>query len=100
MTPEEMVLDPFSFAADSRDEDSTGERPLPLTVSGDLAEPLAGTVPPVRTIVLDRPPTPARPQEHREAVRLAPATAGPERLSLRDVSVAYGDKEAVKSVSL
>jgi len=101
MTPEEMVLDPFSFAADGREEeDSTGERPQPLTAAGALTEPLAGTVPPVRTIVLDRPPTPARPTEHREAVRLAPAAAGPERLSLRDVSVAYGDKEAVKSVSL
>src|ERR1700683_813374 len=101
MTPEEMVLDPFSFATDGREEeDSTGKRPPPLTVSGDLAESLAGTVPPVRTIVLDRPPTPARPQEHREAVSLAPTAAGPERLSLRDVSVAYGDKEAVKSVSL
>src|ERR1700683_2595899 len=101
MTPEEMVLDPFSFATDGREEeDSTGKRPPPLTVSGDLAESLAGTVPPVRTIEPDPPPTPARPQEHREAVRRAPTAAGPERLSLRDVSVAYGDKEAVKSVSL
>jgi phosphate transport system ATP-binding protein len=101
MTPEEMVLDPFSFAADGREEeDSTGESPLPVTAAGDLAQPLAGTVPPVRTIVLDRPPTPARPQQQREAVRLAPAGAGPERLSLRDVSVAYADKQAVKSVSL
>jgi phosphate transport system ATP-binding protein len=104
MTPDEMLLDPFSFAtdgrADGREEDSTGGRPQPMTAAGDLAEPLAGTVPPVRTIVLDRPPTPARPQEHREAIRLSPAGAGLERVSLRDVSVSYADKEAVKSVSL
>jgi phosphate transport system ATP-binding protein len=99
MTPEEMVLDPFTFATDGREDDSTGERPV--TAAGALAEPLAGTVPPVRTIVLDRPPTPARPQEHREAVRLAPAAGtGPERLRLQDVTVAYSGKEAVKSVSL
>jgi phosphate transport system ATP-binding protein len=99
MTPEEMVLDPFTFATDGREDDSTGERPV--TAAGALAESLAGTVPPVRTIVLDRPPTPARPQEHREAVRLAPAAGtGPERLRLQDVTVAYSGKEAVKSVSL
>jgi phosphate transport system ATP-binding protein len=99
MTPEEMVLDPFTFATDGREDDSAGERPL--TAAGTLAEPRAGTVPPVRTIVLDRPPTPARPQEHREAVRLAPAAGtGPERLRLQDVTVAYSGKEAVKSVSL
>jgi phosphate transport system ATP-binding protein len=72
MTPEEMVMDPFSTA----------------------------TVPPVRTIVLDRPPMPVRPTGQREAVRPAPAAAGPERLRLRDVSVSYADKAAVKSVSL
>jgi phosphate transport system ATP-binding protein len=99
MTPEEMVLDPFTFATDGREDDSTGERPV--TAAGALAEPLAGTVPPVRTIVLDRPPTPARPQEHREAIRLAPAAGtGPERLRLQDVTVAYSGKDAVKSVSL
>jgi len=99
MTPEEMVLDPFTFATDGREDDSTGERPV--TAAGALTEPLAGTVPPVRTIVLDRPPTPARPQEHREAIRLAPAAGtGPERLRLQDVTVAYSGKEAVKSVSL
>jgi len=57
-------------------------------------------VPPVRTIVLDRPPTPAVPPRERQAVRVASGTAGPERLSLRGVSVSYGSKEAVKEVSL
>ena len=105
MTPEEMVLDPWSIATD--------ERVRPLTAAGEPAVPLAATspfvaavpstatVPPVRTIVLDRPPTPARPPREREAVRPAPSTgAAAERLRLREVSVSYGEKEAVKSVSL
>jgi phosphate transport system ATP-binding protein len=77
MSTEEMVLDPWSFAT----------------------EPDA-QVPPVRTIVLDRPPTPARPLRERAAVRVATSAAGPERLTLRDVTVAYAGKEAVRSVSL
>jgi phosphate transport system ATP-binding protein len=58
------------------------------------------SVPPVRTIVLDRAPVPVRPTHEREAVRTSPSAGGPERLSLRDVSVSYGGNEAVKSVSL
>jgi len=57
-------------------------------------------VPPVRTIVLDRPPAPVRPVREREAVRQLESLAGPERLTLRDVGVAYAGKEAVRSVSL
>jgi phosphate transport system ATP-binding protein len=57
-------------------------------------------VPPVRTIVVDRPPTPVRPPAEREAVRRALAAAGPERLTVRDLSISYGPKPAVKSVSL
>jgi phosphate transport system ATP-binding protein len=61
----------------------------------------------VRTIVLDRPPEPVRPLEQREAVRSVSA-AGPERLRLEEVSVAYGGAStlgrrganAVRSVSL
>jgi phosphate transport system ATP-binding protein len=74
MSPEEMVLDPWSLQREA--------------------------VPPVRTIVLDRAPTPVLPVREREAVRVSAAGAGPERLSLRDVTVAYAGKEAVKSVSL
>src|SRR5271154_1115412 len=59
MTPEEMVLDPWSFATDGREE----------TPMSDPTDSLLATVPPVRTIVLD-------------------------------VSISYGEKEAVKSVSL
>jgi phosphate transport system ATP-binding protein len=78
-----MVLDASSLARARR-----GERP-------ELEPP----VPPVRTIVLDRAPTPVRPPSEREAVRPG-SGSGPERLQLRDVSVSYGDTPAVKSVSL
>jgi len=93
-----MVLDPWSLATDDREEPLPSE-PAP---SPRHASPPAGdaAVPPVRTIVLDRPPTPVRPPREREAVRLVPSAAGPERLSLRDVSVAFADKAAVRSVSL
>jgi phosphate transport system ATP-binding protein len=47
-------------------------------------------VPPVRTIVLDRPPVPVAPPREREAVRERLGGAGPERLTLRDVSIHYG----------
>jgi phosphate transport system ATP-binding protein len=57
-------------------------------------------VPPVRTIVLDRPPVPVTPPAQREAVRRELAGAGPERLTLRDVSIHYGSKRAVNGVSL
>jgi phosphate transport system ATP-binding protein len=63
------------------------------------ATPQVPPVPPVRTIVLDRPPVPALPPHERGSLR-TPSSPGPERLQLRDVSVAYGPKQAVKSVSL
>ena len=50
--------------------------------------------------MLDRAPTPAAPPQERRAVRPASSTTGPERLRLEDVSIAYGTKPAVKSVSL
>jgi phosphate transport system ATP-binding protein len=56
-------------------------------------------IPPVRTIVLDRAPRPVAPPAQRESIRLASA-AGPKRLELDSVSVSYGHKQAVKSVSL
>src|ERR1700678_1874121 len=59
-------------------------------------------VPPVRTIVLDRPPVPvAPPVRERNPLRAPPpSTARPERLQLSDLSIAYAGKPAVKSVSL
>jgi phosphate transport system ATP-binding protein len=56
-------------------------------------------VPPVRTIVLDRPPVPAVLPREREPIRHTSA-AGPERLRIEDLSIHYGEKPAVKSVSL
>ena len=50
--------------------------------------------------MLDRQPVPVRPQEQRQAVRPASDVAGPERLTLSDVGVSYGPKEAVRVVSL
>ena len=101
MRPEEMLLDPWSLASMEPEQPPTGER---LTATDALKRPAQlpsdGAVPPVRTIVLDRAPTPVRPVREREAVRQAASTAGPERLSLRDVSISYSGKEAVKSVSL
>jgi phosphate transport system ATP-binding protein len=59
-------------------------------------------VPPVRTIVLDRPPVPvAPPVRERNPLRApVPSTAGPERLRLSEVSIHYSGKPAVKEVSL
>jgi phosphate transport system ATP-binding protein len=95
MSAEEMVLDPWSFTSEEHDS-LAGGAPAEAADAPDPGAP----VPPVRTIVLDRAPTPARPVREREAVRTSTSTAGPERLSIRDVTVAYAGKEAVKSVSL
>jgi phosphate transport system ATP-binding protein len=59
-------------------------------------------VPPVKRIVLDRPPTAVPPPalDGDGAVRRHAATGGPERLRLEAVSVRYGEKAAVKDVSL
>ncbi len=54
----------------------------------------------MRTIVLDRTPEPVRPPEQRQAVRPSLLAEGRERLRLEGVSVAYGAKTAVRSVSL
>ena len=87
MTPEEMLLEPLRPSAADRLE------------RAPAVQPLAPPVPPVRTIVLDRAPVPVLPPDQREALREA-ASSGAERLSLDSVGVAYGAKQAVKSVSL
>ena len=76
------------------DQDATVEHPRDSAGAG------SSPVPPVRTIVLDRAPLPAAMPQDRHAVRAAVASGGPERLRLEDVSIAYGSKPAVKSVSL
>jgi phosphate transport system ATP-binding protein len=82
---------------------ATAERPLAsvsaLNPDGHPSPYGDGGVPPVRTIVVDRSPVPVLPPPAREPIR-QPAGAGPERLRLEDVSVYYGRKQAVKSVSL
>jgi phosphate transport system ATP-binding protein len=112
MTPEEMVFDALTVAS------GNGPRHLGTAPRPVANEPLArklqpdpepepeatpleeGAVPPVRTIVLDRPPTPVRPVHERQSLRRPSSVAGVERLSLRDVGVSYGGNPAVKSVSL
>ncbi len=93
MSPEEMVLDPLHLAIEG-DEEPTQPRITPVPAQ------TPAVVPPVRTIVLDRTPVPAPPPSERIAVRPELGGAGPERLRLEDVSIDYGPKQAVKSVSL
>jgi phosphate transport system ATP-binding protein len=93
MTPEEMILDPLHLAFEG-DDQPTQPRIAPVAPAAPQA------VPPVRTIVLDRAPVPAPPPSERVAVRSELGGAGPERLRLDDVSIDYGPKQAVKSVSL
>ncbi len=81
-------------------------RPLASVSTLNPEQPLARPeetvtvgVPPVRTIVVDRAPVPVAPPAARESIRLSSAP-GPERLTLEQVSVSYGPKQAVNSVSL
>jgi phosphate transport system ATP-binding protein len=106
MSPDELVLDPPRFAMND-DDPRAAARPAPAQPiaapreAASSAAPASGaeTVPPVRTIVIDRAPEPVLPPQQRQAVRAA-HSAGDERLRLEDVSIGYGEKRAVKSVSL
>jgi len=94
MSPEEMLLEPMSLPIDSDDA------PAPERRIGAQPRPAAAeTVPPVRQIVLDREPQPAPAPSERRSIREV-AASGPERLRLDEVSIDYGPKQAVKSVSL
>jgi phosphate transport system ATP-binding protein len=102
MTPEEMLLQRPRADMHREDEENPLEqlaRDRAAAAAEPAAPPADGTVPPVRTIVLDREPTPAPPPAERSSIRPVSA-AGPERLRLQDVSINYGSKPAVKSVSL
>jgi phosphate transport system ATP-binding protein len=94
MTPETMTLEPISLAKEGREGVQHLEQVRSEPVHAN------GLVPPVRTIVLDRPPTAVRAPHQREAVRTVTSTSGPERVRLEGVSINFGSKEAVKSVSL
>jgi phosphate transport system ATP-binding protein len=102
MRAEEMLLDPLVSTAHGEG----GPRAEPSAPSANAPTPPASpphpatqSVPPVRTIVVDRPPVAAVPPAAREAVR-APSSPGPVRLQLEDVSIDYTTRKAVKSVSL
>ena len=82
MNTEESLLDPWPLNAEREDP------------------PRPDVVPPVRTIVLDREPTAVPPPQERESIRQSLAAQGPERLRLDDVSIYYGGKRAVNSVSM
>jgi len=96
MSPDEMLLDRPNIAMDSYEHLPEREP----RVAPAVAPEGAPAVPPVRTIVLDRAPVPVAPPQQRDAIRAASSSAGPERLRLEDVSIDYGPKQAVKSVSL
>jgi phosphate transport system ATP-binding protein len=122
MSPDEMLLDPLQAKMTDAENQARPERPhiapapapqsaLHAAPEPDAqvratpeqqtapAPPTAPGVPPVRTIVVDRAPVPILPTQERDSLRAASA-AGPERLRLEDVSIDYGPKRAVKSVSL
>jgi phosphate transport system ATP-binding protein len=109
MSPDEMLLDPpheTMSESDERRPDKPRIAPAPEPVSLAAAESAQrespvepSAVPPVRTIVVARAPEPVLPPQRRDALRAASST-GPERLRLEDLSIDYGTKKAVKSVSL
>jgi phosphate transport system ATP-binding protein len=68
--------------------------------SDDVAPARPALPPPVRRIIVDTPPTVVAPQATDHAVRAERGPAGPERMTLTDLSVYYGTKAAVKEVSL
>ena len=86
MRPEEMLLDPWTAADGQREQDHNGLtrlRPWPAIACTRPLPP--SEVPPVRTIVLDRPPVPvAPPADERNPLR-EPSRSRPgrERLRLR-----------------
>jgi phosphate transport system ATP-binding protein len=68
----------------------------------DAARPARQPLPPpIRRIVVDAPPTVAAPTvSDHGGLRTERANAGPERMTLTELSVFYGPKAAVKEVSL
>jgi phosphate transport system ATP-binding protein len=80
-------------------EESAATRGMPM----EPGDPPIGPVlpPPVRRIIVDSPPTVAAPiAVQHAAARVERAAPGPERMTLTDLTVAYGGKPAVKDVSL
>jgi phosphate transport system ATP-binding protein len=101
-------VDPEPSAVDREHQNGAAGAPSPLAALSTLRpeEHAAGSahagttsVPPVRTIVVDRSPAPVVPPPARKSIRFSQPT-GLERFRLEEVSVHYGPKQAVKSVSL
>src|SRR6202034_2791951 len=91
---------PAPVRAGGRPDSIVSPAPDSILPPGPQPAGANAAVPPVRTTVLARPPTAVAPPQQREAIRSALTAQGPERLSLRDVSIYYGEQRAVNSVSL
>jgi phosphate transport system ATP-binding protein len=105
MSADKTLLDPWSqlgsvWPQEAESPLRTNGRADSIIPPGLADEKTDAVVPPVRTIVLDRHPTAVAPPRERVAIRSSLATQGPERLRLEDVSIYYGGKRAVNSVSL
>ena len=101
MSPEELLLDPLEAEMSGEEESRGGEPRTFHTREHGVAHDGAPdqSIPPVRTIVLDREPLPVLPPQQRHAVRRA-RSSGAERLRLEQVSIEFPTRHAVKSVSL
>jgi phosphate transport system ATP-binding protein len=110
MHADRTVFEALGARDETPDPLAAGEPTQPLRALDDLravapppSEPAPevrpGVVPPVRTIVVDRPPVAAAAPSERDAIRSATAP-GPVRVQLEKVSIHYESRHAVKSVSL
>ncbi|MFZ2112153.1 MAG: ATP-binding cassette domain-containing protein, partial [Solirubrobacteraceae bacterium] len=100
MNTEESLLDPWPLSAEREDVRRSEAERSAVVPPGPAQARRDNVVPPVRTIVLDREPTAVAPPQERESIRQSLAAQGPERLRLDDVSIYYGGKRAVNSVSM
>jgi phosphate transport system ATP-binding protein len=105
MSADKTLIDPWSQLGSAWPQEAesplrTNGRAESIIPPGPVEDKTAAVVPPVRTIVLDRHPTAVAPPQERVAIRSSLDTQGPERLRLEDVSIYYGGKRAVNSVSL
>src|ERR1700722_3138896 len=105
MSADKTLLDPWSQLGEGWSEElavpaRTNGKAQAIIPPGPASATQSDVVPPVRTIVLDREPTAVAPPHERESIRRALAAQGPERLRLDDVSIYYGGKRAVNSVSM
>ncbi|HEY5285474.1 MAG TPA: phosphate ABC transporter ATP-binding protein [Solirubrobacteraceae bacterium] len=105
MSADKTLLDPWSQLGEGWSEELAAPmrangKAQTIVPPGPAQAGQRDVVPPVRTIVLDREPTAVAPPQERESIRQSLAAQGPERLRLDDVSIYYGGKRAVNSVSM